>query len=70
MSTVPSRLLSNRSNTRGARGINESIFIAFKTSSNSERVALSPFAHLHWGTFIFRIVYEKYDDGTTLNIDQ
>lgn len=48
MSTVPSRLLSNRSKTRGARGSSDNMFIAFSTSSNSERVALSPFAHLCW----------------------
>ncbi|KAG7032908.1 hypothetical protein SDJN02_06958, partial [Cucurbita argyrosperma subsp. argyrosperma] len=46
MSIVPSRLLSKRSKIRGARGISEDIFIAFSTSSNSGRVALSPFAHL------------------------
>lgn len=47
MSTVPSRLLSNRSKIRGAKGTSDDIFIAFSTSSNSVRVALSPFAHLH-----------------------
>uniref|UniRef100_A0A0A9BTC5 CCamK n=1 Tax=Arundo donax TaxID=35708 RepID=A0A0A9BTC5_ARUDO len=46
MSTVPSRLLSNKSNTRGARGISESIFIAFSTSSNSDSVAFSPSPHI------------------------
>ena len=47
MSTVPSRLLSNRSKMRGAIGISDDMFIAFSTSSNLDRVALSPFAHLH-----------------------
>lgn len=47
MSTVPSRLLSNRSNTRGASGISASIFIAFRTCSNSSSLAFSPSAHLH-----------------------
>lgn len=53
MSTVPSRLLSNKSNIRGARGISDGIFIAFSTSSNSERVALSPFTHLLIANSIF-----------------
>lgn len=33
---------------RGARGSNDDIFIAFSTSLNSDRVALSPFAHLQY----------------------
>jgi hypothetical protein len=57
MSTVPSRLLSNRSKMRGAIGISNDMFIAFSTSSNSDRVALSPFAHLH--IYISPLEYEK-----------
>uniref|UniRef100_A0A804P0Q1 Uncharacterized protein n=1 Tax=Zea mays TaxID=4577 RepID=A0A804P0Q1_MAIZE len=46
MSTVPSRLLSNRSNTRGASGTSASSLIALSTCSNSASVAFSPSAHL------------------------
>jgi hypothetical protein len=48
ISTVPSRLLSKRSKILGARGINEDMFIAFSTCSNSDWVALSPFEHLQF----------------------
>ena len=57
MSTVPSRLLSNRSNIRGARGISDDIFIAFRTFSNSDSVAFSPSAHLQDNREIFKAYY-------------
>lgn len=53
MSTVPSRLLSNKSNIRGARGISDGNFMALSTSSNSDRVALSPLTHLLTTSNIF-----------------
>lgn len=59
MSTVPSRLLSNRSKILGARGTRDDIFIAFSTSSNSDRVALSPFAHLRFANIYFLSESEK-----------
>ena len=39
---------------RGARGSNDDILIAFSTSSNSDRVALSPFAHLHYDVTLYQ----------------
>jgi len=42
---------------RGAIGISNDMFIAFSTSSNSDRVALSPFAHLQ--IYIPPLEYEK-----------